>query len=200
VAVLPQNPTATSARVLVWIEVIDFVPVTEIINVPTTATVGTQIYLGNSIVIPNNATYQYTTWSIADTGTTGAFLTGTRLNTTAPGTVVVTGTVKEGTAFHEDYTQDFAIEITPLSINEPISALGMIHVYPNPTTGELRVTSYELPVTGVEIFDVYSRKLLSLASQMSLETTIDISHFPAGAYFVKVITEQGEIVKKVVKQ
>ncbi|MDR2970724.1 MAG: T9SS type A sorting domain-containing protein [Bacteroidales bacterium] len=29
---------------------------------------------------------------------------------------------------------------------------------------------------------------------------MNISHLPAGLYFVKIITEQGEVVKKVVKQ
>jgi len=29
---------------------------------------------------------------------------------------------------------------------------------------------------------------------------LDISHFPAGVYFVKIQTETGEIVRKVVKQ
>jgi len=32
------------------------------------------------------------------------------------------------------------------------------------------------------------------------EIVIDISHLPAGVYFVKVATEQGEITKKIVKQ
>jgi len=33
-------------------------------------------------------------------------------------------------------------------------------LYPNPTTGELQVTSYKLQVTSVEVFDVYGRKIL----------------------------------------
>ena len=34
-----------------------------------------------------------------------------------------------------------------------------IAIYPNPTTGELRITSYELRVNNIELFDVYGRKL-----------------------------------------
>ena len=84
-------------------------------------------------------------------------------------------------------------------------------VYPNPTTGELRITNYELRtaapvgassaklITNIEIFDVYGRKILSHASLLSSEATVNISHLPAGIYFVKITTDAGEIVKKVVK-
>ena len=55
-------------------------------------------------------------------------------------------------------------------------------------------------ITNVEVFDVYGRKLLSPASPISPETTIDISHLPAGVYFVKINTEAGQVVRKVVKE
>ena len=77
--------------------------------------------------------------------------------------------------------------------------LEKIMVVPNPTTGELRVTSYELQVTDVEVYDIYGRKLLSHTSLLSPETVINISHLQNGIYFIKVITESGEVVKKVVK-
>ena len=138
-----QNPTADPARCLAWINVIDFVPVTEITNIPASATVGEVIALSNRIVLPANATYTYTNWEIIDAGTTGATLTGSRLNTTATGFVKVRATIKEGLAFYEDYTQDFVIEIKPLGIDEGKELSG-IKVFPNPTTGELRITNYEL--------------------------------------------------------
>jgi hypothetical protein len=75
-----------------------------------------------------------------------------------------------------------------------------IKVYPNPTTGELSVFSYQFSVISVEVFDVSGKKLISFESLMSQEITINISHLTAGIYFVKVITEQGEITKKIVKQ
>ncbi|MCL2311182.1 MAG: T9SS type A sorting domain-containing protein, partial [Firmicutes bacterium] len=75
-----------------------------------------------------------------------------------------------------------------------------ITVYPNPTTGILRIESRELRVEKIEIFDVFGRKLLSLLSPTSPETTVDISHLSAGVYFVKVSTEIGEAIKKVLKE
>jgi len=75
-----------------------------------------------------------------------------------------------------------------------------IALFPNPTTGELRVTSGELQVTNIEVLDIHGRKLLSHTSNLTPHTSIDISHLQAGMYFVKITTGQGEIVKKIVKQ
>jgi hypothetical protein len=73
-------------------------------------------------------------------------------------------------------------------------------IYPNPTTGMLRVTSDELQVTSdklqVEIFDVYGRKCH--ASHITRhENDIDVSHLPAGIYFIKIENEfAGKFVKE----
>ena len=81
------------------------------------------------------------------------------------------------------------------------SALENITIYPNPTTGELQVTSYELQVTNVEIFDVYGRKLSSHhLITLSSHRKIDISHLNSGIYFVKISTVAGEVIKKIIKQ
>ena len=194
------------ARAIVHIQVIDFVPVTEITNVPASVSVGEQYIFGSYriVVLPENATYKQVTWEIIDAGTTGATIFGTRLRTTAPGTVKVRGTIKEGLAFDEDYTQDFVIEVTPLSIDEAAQRLEAIEVYPNPTTGELIVGiagQARNDIQNVEIFDVYGGKVSShhLITSSS-NHLINISHLPTGTYFVKIVTEQGEVVRKVVKQ
>jgi hypothetical protein len=78
-----------------------------------------------------------------------------------------------------------------------------ITLIPNPTTGELRITNYELRngvLSAVEVYDIYGRKLQSnhfITS--SSHHLINISHLPSGIYFVKIKTEAGEVVKKVIK-
>jgi len=76
-----------------------------------------------------------------------------------------------------------------------------LHIYPNPTKGELTINNEQLTINNVEIFDIYGRKLsahhLITSSSHHL---INISHFSAGLYFFKISTDAGMVVKKVVKQ
>jgi hypothetical protein len=73
-----------------------------------------------------------------------------------------------------------------------------VTVYPNPTTGMLQVTGNGLRVTSIEIFDIYGRKVSYLTTHISNQ--VNISHLPAGIYFVCIATEKGAVVRKVVKQ
>jgi len=74
-----------------------------------------------------------------------------------------------------------------------------ISIYPNPTTGELRVTSYGLRVTGIEIYDISGKKFNSKFNIQNSEFVTDISDFPAGVYFIQLQTEQGTVTKRFVK-
>jgi hypothetical protein len=76
-----------------------------------------------------------------------------------------------------------------------------LKVYPNPATGEIRVTSDELQVTSVEIFDVYGRKVSSHTAYRTPHITIDVSHLAAGNYVFAVAFSDGstENVKVVIK-
>ncbi|MCL2435918.1 MAG: T9SS type A sorting domain-containing protein, partial [Lentimicrobiaceae bacterium] len=80
-----------------------------------------------------------------------------------------------------------------------------ITIYPNPTTGELGIRNYELGIKSVEVFDVYGRKLSSHhltphTSHLIPHQKINLSHLISGIYFVKITTDAGEVVKKIVKQ
>jgi len=76
-----------------------------------------------------------------------------------------------------------------------------LKVYPNPTTGQLTVVSYQLSVENVEVFDIYGRKQKAESRKQKGEGSVvmDISHLVTGIYFVKIYTETGEVVRKVVK-
>jgi hypothetical protein len=72
--------------------------------------------------------------------------------------------------------------------------LNDVSVYPNPTIGKLRITDYGLRITGVRIFDISGVHLFN-----TQQTTLDISHLPAGIYFVQITTENGVVTRKIVK-
>ena len=98
-----------------------------------------------------------------------------------------------------------------LGINE--ANIPEIVIYPNPTTGELRIENGEWRIRNIEIYDIYGRKqktiLNSQLASLSLPLTglrfsilnsIDISHLHSGIYFVKITTDSGQsVVKKILK-
>jgi len=91
-----------------------------------------------------------------------------------------------------------ALFSTTLGIDENL--LKSITIHPNPFAGEFRVTSSKLQITNIELYDVFGRKINSRFEIQNSEFVTDISHLSAGVYFVKVSTEIGEVIKKVVKE
>ena len=83
-------------------------------------------------------------------------------------------------------------------------ALSKIIVYPNPTKSELKVESGGLRIEKMEIFDIFGRNVginIQVRPENSEnETVINISHLPVGVYFLKINTEIGQVVKKVLKE
>jgi len=74
-------------------------------------------------------------------------------------------------------------------------------IYPNPTTGKLTMDNGQLTIESVEIYDIYGRKQKGerRKEKGEREIVIDISELYNGIYFVKIQTENGIVVKKVIK-
>jgi len=72
-----------------------------------------------------------------------------------------------------------------------------ISISPNPTTGQLRITNYELRENAViEISNIAGQVIQrSPVSTLSPETTIDISYLHAGLYFLKINGKVFKVVK-----
>ncbi|MCL1851045.1 MAG: T9SS type A sorting domain-containing protein [Bacteroidetes bacterium] len=95
------------------------------------------------------------------------------------------------------------------------STIMPLKIFPNPTTGQLTITNYELRITNVEVFDIYGRNVgvnLRVRShtaensppfmegwQPQAAGVVNISHLPTGIYFVKITTEKGAQMLKVMK-
>ena len=106
--------------------------------------------------------------------------------------------------------QPYILEIGErLGLNEHQDLFAHIEVYPNPTTGELRVTSYE--GGSIEIYDVVGQCVFTTPnpskggeSSTSAQfpsfggagVVIDVSHLAAGMYFLKVDNKVVRFVKE----
>ena len=90
------------------------------------------------------------------------------------------------------------------------SAAGAISIYPNPTSGRLTIvhkqTAFgqnQLSIGDIAIFDTMGKKQLSIANWLRPNAVcplsihqIDISHLPAGTYYLQAAGEVKKIVKK----
>ena len=98
--------------------------------------------------------------------------------------------------------KDFLLRPLGESINELLSS--SINIYPNPVENELFIAT-EMNVKEVAIYDVYGRICCRDASNASTSNSMDtfnvsVQKLEAGVYFVKVVTNEGEIVKRFVKK
>ncbi len=73
-----------------------------------------------------------------------------------------------------------------------------IKVYPNPANGIVTITA-DSNLQTIQLFDVQGR-LLETGIINDMTTTVDLSARAAGMYFVKVTTDKGSKVEKVVKE
>lgn len=74
-------------------------------------------------------------------------------------------------------------------------------LYPNPTnsTIELKINQTQLQVRECQLYDMYG-KLIKVINTANEITTIDVSEYASGVYFIRLNTEMGVITKKFVKK
>ncbi|WP_298221560.1 T9SS type A sorting domain-containing protein [Flavobacterium sp.] len=72
-----------------------------------------------------------------------------------------------------------------------------VMITPNPTKGNVHINSKD-NITSVQLYDVQGRIIQSITAS-TLKTDLDLSQRTNGIYFVKVYTEKGTKVEKIVK-
>jgi hypothetical protein len=104
----------------------------------------------------------------------------------------------------EDTLKSNIASIAIVSIND-ISTGSMVQIYPNPTRGELIIevagqarNDGELRIENVEIYDVFGRKVFEQKENLTVLHSYDLTVLPIGVYFIKVATEHGSVIRKVV--
>ena len=105
---------------------------------------------------------------------------------------------KEGWDIFIKYLSDAGKIVGGTAIERPPTTpeLNAISIYPNPTTGELRIRNYELGIKDIQIFDVMGRRY---SPPLEGPGEVNISYLPTGIYFVQIATEKGVVTKTVVK-
>ncbi|MBO7587666.1 MAG: fibronectin type III domain-containing protein [Bacteroidales bacterium] len=74
-----------------------------------------------------------------------------------------------------------------------------VTVFPNPTTGSIQIQCTGSTLETVSLYDVYG-KLLQTMNADSPTASLNLSSYTAGTYFIRIVTENGMVTKRVVKQ
>jgi hypothetical protein len=163
---------------------------------PSTATVGQEYVYA---VIADDIENDVLTYSLSNAPTGMVITDNTITWTPTAGTTtsgIVTVTVSDGLL---NDTENFIISVSPVGINN-ISE-GNITVYPNPTSGKLKIKNEELKIENIVVTDITGKIIYrkDVACNVSIET-IDLTTQPSGIYILKIETETGFFVEKIIKQ
>ena len=80
-------------------------------------------------------------------------------------------------------------------IEEQISS---VQIYPNPVNDRLYIEA-ETEIEEVMVYDIYGRHQVTETASHRGDLSIDLSDLKSGIYFVKINTEKGNIVKRIIK-
>lgn len=72
------------------------------------------------------------------------------------------------------------------------------HVFPNPTKDFITIENKQNKAAIFLILDARGQKILELSSRTS-PVVLDISHMPAGLYYLHILGQNGRVVKKITK-
>ncbi|MDC8000389.1 T9SS type A sorting domain-containing protein [Aequorivita todarodis] len=90
-------------------------------------------------------------------------------------------------AWYENYTI--------LSVEE--NKINSLTVYPNPTKGLIYINPKTKTIISIGVFDLLGKKVLQLEGNIQ---RIDISTLQSGMYFLRIVTEVGDFVHKIIKE
>ena len=115
--------------------------------------------------------------------------------------LVLGNTVCNSADIYFDYnfpiiTNNACTTVSALGINEVENV--SVSIAPNPVKNNLTISANDI-ISSIQIYDVQGR-LIATQVNNSTSTTLDMSQQNLGVYFVKVITENGAKVEKIMKE
>ncbi|WP_045079843.1 T9SS type A sorting domain-containing protein [Aequorivita vladivostokensis] len=78
------------------------------------------------------------------------------------------------------------------------NSIESIKIYPNPSTGIYTITS-ALPIAHLVVYSINGSKIRTLEPQEPVQH-LDLSHLPKGIYLLKIKTQTGTAVKKLIRK
>jgi hypothetical protein len=118
-----------------------------------------------------------------------------------PGTATVRIYVYETGNQANGDTLTWIINSAPTNINE-VTLESLVSIYPNPAIDMINIgmTSTDRQIAFVELYTITGKKLIQRSIAGGISEVMDISAYPAGVYFIRLISEDGAFAdKKLIK-
>ncbi len=101
-------------------------------------------------------------------------------------------------------TGPFVVMSPTFNATNSLSSIGELDqsvflIYPNPTAGEIKITSLRNNIKSIEVTNVLGDIILDNRIG-GRNINMSLSHLNSGLYFVKISTVEGSIVRKIVKE
>ena len=106
------------------------------------------------------------------------------------------------TAIFDNVESEHSNEVCVKTLGENINELkDSFYLYPNPVNDKLYIeTQTQTQTLTIEIYDIYGRLQDYKTIRLQDNVAIDVENLKSGIYFVKINTEKGNIVKRIIKQ
>ncbi|MBS3738872.1 M12 family metallo-peptidase [Mesohalobacter halotolerans] len=134
-----------------------------------------------------------------------AFAGGLELTGSNPTTTFFQATNSAG-AITVEFTSDFTINTTGWDITVSCVSLSTnefskneVSVYPNPVDNLLNISS-KTALSQLIIYDIKGKIVSKKSLNQELDTKMDLGSLGSGVYFIKLISENSSIVKRVIKR
>ena len=136
-----------------------------------------------------------TTWTVTTTTTNPYQLVSLDSNTAYQAQVRAIC----GADNYSDFTAVLTFNTT-VGIND-YTLSNLVKIYPNPTNNNLNIVSSNanIKVEEAGVYDVYGKKIMDFSMEDS-HATINVSSLSAGIYFVRMMSDEGIIVKQFIKR
>ena len=76
--------------------------------------------------------------------------------------------------------------------------ISSVQIYPNPVNDRIFIEA-ETEIEEVVVYDIYGRHQVTETPSRQGNLSIDLSDLKSGIYFVKINTEKGNIVRRIIK-
>jgi hypothetical protein len=142
-------------------------------------------------VMPETATNQSVTWSLAD-GTTAASIATTGILTAIEnGVVTVIASANDGSGV----TGSVEITITNQSTGIEDQSKEAVSVYPNPANNQITLRTSAI-IKSIEVIDLTGKAVMDIPM---VRNSLDVSSLNRGIYILKAYTDSGIITSRFVK-